>query len=247
MSDLVNYEASRYGHNLKIALRALLNRIYMGKQKEKSVVEQFHKLYYDANLFGKTWRETYWMGAHVAKCPFDLWLYQEIIFSKRPDVIVECGTLHGGSAGYMASLCDLVGSGRIVTVDVRERSGRPVHDRITYLTGSSTDEEMVERIRQEIRSDDRVMVILDSDHRRDHVLAELRIYKDVVTPGQYLIVEDTNLNGHPVAPEFGPGPMEALEAFLEENDEFLQDREMGEKFYLTFNPGGYLLKRPSNP
>ncbi|MGA7306710.1 MAG: CmcI family methyltransferase [Rhodothermales bacterium] len=246
MSDLVNYEASRYGHNLKIALRALLNRIYTSAQREKSVVEQFHKLYYDANLFGKTWRETYWMGAHVAKCPLDLWLYQEIIFRNRPDVIVECGTLHGGSAGYMASLCDLVGSGRIVTIDVREREGRPVHDRITYLTGSSTDAETVARVRAEIKPGETVMGILDSDHRRDHVLDELRIYKDIVTPGQFLIVEDTNLNGHPVAPEFGPGPMEALEAFLEENDEFFQDRETGEKFYLTFNPGGYLVKRKTD-
>ena len=86
------------------------------------------------------------------------------------------------------------------------------------------------------------MVILDSDHRRDHVYAELNIYKDIVTPGQYLIVEDTNLNGHPVASEFGPGPMEALQDFLAENDEFEQDKGM-EKFYLTFNPDGYLKKR----
>jgi len=242
VSGKVNYEASRYGHNIKIALKALLNRVYMSASKEKSVVDEFHKLYYDANLFGKTWRETYWMGAHVAKCPLDLWLYQEIIFQKKPDVIVECGTLHGGSAGYMASLCDLVGSGRIITIDVREREGRPVHDRITYLTGSSTDPEIVAQVRSLIQPGESVMGILDSDHRRDHVLDELRIYKDVVSPGQYLIVEDTNLNGHPVAPEFGPGPMEALVAFLKENDEFEQDEKM-EKFYLSFNPGGYLLKR----
>lgn len=242
MSELVNYEASRFGHNLKIALRALLNRIYMGRGQERTIVEQFHKLYYDANLFGKTWRETYWMGAHVAKCPLDLWIYQEIIFRNKPDVIVECGTLHGGSAGYLASLLDLVGTGRVVTIDVREREGRPKHDRISYLTGSSTDENIVGQVRDMIRAGDKVMGILDSDHRRDHVLAELRIYKDLVTSGQYLIVEDTNLNGHPVAPEFGPGPMEALKAFLEENDEFVQDSEM-EKFYLTFNPGGYLRKR----
>ncbi len=241
MAD-VDYEASRYTHNLKIALRAILNRVYMGSKQEKSVVDQFHKLYYDAILFGKTWRETYWMGAHVAKCPLDLWIYQEIIHSRRPDVIVECGTLHGGSAAYMASICDLVGGGRILTIDVRERKGRPQHERITSLTGSSTSYEVVATVRSSISESESVMVILDSDHRRDHVLAELRIYKDVVTSGQYLVVEDTNLNGHPVAPEFGPGPMEALKDFLAENDEFEQDRGM-EKFYLTFNPEGYLKKR----
>jgi cephalosporin hydroxylase len=86
------------------------------------------------------------------------------------------------------------------------------------------------------------MGILDSDHRRDHVIDELHLYKDIVTRGQYLIVEDTNLNGHPVAPEFGPGPMEALEDFLAENDQFEIDEGM-QKFYLTFNPKGYLKKR----
>ena len=241
MAD-VNYEASRYTHNLKIALRALLNRLYISSKKEKSIVDDFHKLYYDANLFGKTWRETFWMGARVAKCPLDLWIYQEIIHAGRPDVIVECGTLYGGSAGYMASLLDLVDHGRIITIDVREREGRPVHERITYLTGSSTSDEIVEEVRSLIQDGEQVMGILDSDHRRDHVLDELRIYKDIVTQGQYLIVEDTNLNGHPVAPEFGPGPMEAVEAFLAENDEFEVDEGM-QKFYLTFNPNGYLKKR----
>lgn len=241
MAD-VNYEASRYTHNLKIALKALLNRLYISSEKEKSIVDQFHKLYYDANLFGKTWRETYWMGARVAKCPLDLWLYQEIIHDRRPDVIVECGTLYGGSTGYLASLCDLVDNGRIISIDVRERPGRPKHARISYLIGSSTSENVIEKVRGSIEEGESVMVILDSDHRRDHVLDELRIYKDIATSGQYIIVEDTNLNGHPVAPEFGPGPMEAVEDFLAENDQFESDKEM-EKFYLTFNPRGYLRKR----
>lgn len=215
--------------------------MYMGRGREKSVVDAFHKLYYDANLFGKTWRETYWMGAHVAKCPLDLWLYQEIIHKNRPDVIVECGTLHGGSAGYMASICDIVGNGRIVTIDVREREGRPVHDRITYLNGSSTGSDIVDHVKSLIKEGETVMAILDSDHRRDHVFDELKIYRDIVTQGQYMIVEDTNLNGHPVAPEFGPGPMEALNDFLEEEDGFVHDKNM-DKFYLSFNPAGYLRK-----
>ena len=85
------------------------------------------------------------------------------------------------------------------------------------------------------------MVILDSDHSRDHVLAELRAYAPMVTTAQYLIVEDTNVNGNPVLPEFGPGPMEALDAFLAENDDFEPDDER-EKFLLTFNPRGYLRR-----
>ena len=87
-----------------------------------------------------------------------------------------------------------------------------------------------------------VLIILDSDHSRDHVLDELRIYNRWVSPGSYLIVEDTNVNGHPAMPEHGPGPMEALEAFLAENDEFEIDAAR-EKFFLTFNPRGFLRKR----
>jgi cephalosporin hydroxylase len=241
-ADFVSYELARFGHNVRIALRTVLNRFYISKKEEGRIVERFHKLYYDANLFGKTWRDTKWLGFDVAKCPMDLWLYQEIIYEVKPDVIVECGTLHGGSAAYMASLLDLMDHGRIITIDVRPREGRPDHPRITYLHGSSTADTIVDQVKRETGESERVMVILDSDHRMKHVLDELRIYRDIVTPGSYMIVEDTNLNGHPVAPEFGPGPMEALDAFLAEDDGFEVDKSK-EKFYLSFNPRGYLRKK----
>ena len=85
------------------------------------------------------------------------------------------------------------------------------------------------------------MVSLDSDHSKDHVLVEMRAYAGLVTVGNYMVVEDTNLNGNPVWPEFGPGPKQAVEEFLSDNPCFLIDRGR-EKFYLTFNPGGYLKK-----
>ena len=90
------------------------------------------------------------------------------------------------------------------------------------------------------------MVTLDSDHSRDHVLEELRIYSKLVTPGCYLIVEDSNINGHPVLPDFGPGPMEALEDFLAEDSSFVVDRSR-EKFLLSFNPRGCLRKKGNLP
>ncbi len=86
-----------------------------------------------------------------------------------------------------------------------------------------------------------MMVVLDSDHSRDHVRAELEALAPLVTVGSYLVVEDTNINGHPVLPEFGPGPWEALQEFMEGNEEFEVDRG-AEKFYVTMNPGGYLRR-----
>jgi cephalosporin hydroxylase len=86
------------------------------------------------------------------------------------------------------------------------------------------------------------LVILDSNHERDHVLEELRIYTPLVTPGSFVIVEDTNVNGHPVSPDFGPGPMEAVREFLRSSDDFSVDWRR-EKFFLTFNPGGYFQRQ----
>jgi cephalosporin hydroxylase len=156
-------------------------------------------------------------------------------------VVVECGTAGGGSAWYFAGLFDLIGNGRIVTVDVVDPGNRPEHERITYLSGSSIDPEVVEQVRSHIGADERVMVVLDSDHSMGHVLEELRAYQHLVSPGSYLIVEDSNINGHPVVPFCGPGPWEALEAFLRETDAFVRDKDR-EKFFLTFNPGGYLRR-----
>lgn len=204
---------------------------------EPGVTEAFHRLYYDTAV----WKDTYWLGVRAQKCPLDLWIYQEILHEQRPDLIIETGTAHGGSALYLASVCDLLGRGEIVTVDIHPVDGRPQHDRITYLTGSSTAEEIASELRNMASERERVLVILDSDHARDHVLDELRLYSPLVSPGGYLIVEDTNVNGHPAMPEHGPGPMEAVEAFLAETDEFEVDATR-EKFFLTFNPRGFLRK-----
>jgi cephalosporin hydroxylase len=97
-------------------------------------------------------------------------------------------------------------------------------------------------VRQRAEGASRVLVILDSGHSKEHVLAELHAYAPLVRPGSYVIVEDTNLNGHPVERDHGSGPAEAAAEFLERNDAFVRD-ERRERLLLTFNPGGYLKKR----
>jgi cephalosporin hydroxylase len=109
------------------------------------------------------------------------------------------------------------------------------------LTASSTDPAVLAQVAERVADAGAVLVVLDSDHSRDHVLAELRAYAPLVTPGSCLVVEDTNVNGHPVDEAFGPGPMEAVQDFLKERDDFEVDRSR-EKFLFTFNPGGWLRK-----
>jgi len=207
---------------------------------EDRVVREFHRLYYNSG--SRTWSDTYWLGTPAQKCPLDLWIYQELLHELRPAVIVETGTAAGGSALFLASICDLLGHGSIVTVDVAPKPGRPTHERITYLTGSSTAPEIRKQVEELVGDSAPVLVILDSNHERDHVLEELRIYAPLVTAGSFVIVEDTNVNGHPVSPDHGPGPMEAVDEFLRSSAEFSVDRRR-EKFFLTFNPGGYLQRQ----
>jgi cephalosporin hydroxylase len=190
-----------------------------------------------------TFYKTDWLGVPALKCPMDLWVYQEILFRSRPEVIVETGVKHGGSALYLASVCDLIGEGRIVSVDITLTNLAPSvrkHPRIELLEGSSTATEIYQTIEARCKNR-RTMVILDSDHTAQHVQEELRLYAPLVTPGCYLICEDTNINGHPVFPSFGPGPYEAVQEFLSANRNWQVDKEC-EKLLVTFNPSGYLKR-----
>jgi cephalosporin hydroxylase len=224
----------------------VLNRIDRARRPpagrgRSRVVRRFHRLYYLTSR--RTWRNTFFLGVPVAKCPLDLWVYQEIVNEVRPGLIVETGTAHGGSALYLAALCDLVGGGRVVSVDVVAREGLPEHPRVSYVVGSSVESETFGRVKAHVRPGESVMVVLDSAHGREHVLSELRLYGELVTPGSYLVVEDTNVHGRPVFRSFGPGPFEAVAEYLSQDARFVVD-ESREKFYMTFNPGGYLKRLP---
>lgn len=226
------------GPDLAAARAFLAESPVAERDRRQSLVDDFHRLYYDSRE--STWQNTRWMGNEVLKLPLDLWLYQEYLFELKPDVIVESGTFMGGSALFLAHMLDILGHGEIISIDVVHREGRPEHPRITYISGSSTDPAIVADITARIDGR-KTLVILDSDHSEGHVYAELQVYAPLVCVGSLLIVEDTNVNGHPVYPEFGPGPMEALDRFLAENGDYAHDPQ-AHKFFMTFNPRGVLRR-----
>jgi cephalosporin hydroxylase len=213
-----------------------------------NVVDRFHHLYY----YGEpgehqVWVRTFWMNVPCIQCPLDLWIYQEIISELRPDLVIETGTLLGGTSLFLAQSLDAIGKGKVISIDLEDLP-RPAHPRIEYVAGSSTDAELIGRLFADRPTEETRLVILDSDHAKAHVLAEMRLFAPFVGLGSYLIVTDSNTNGHPVFSDYGPGPYEAVEQFLSECDEFQVD-SVREKHKLTFNPRGYLkrVKPPSDP
>jgi cephalosporin hydroxylase len=201
------------------------------------ITRMFHMCYYNSRI----WENTFWHGHQILKCPMDMWIYQELIWKIKPDYVIETGTFRGGSALYYAHLFDLQGRGEVITIDVMERPNRPEHDRIHYLIGSSSDAEIFSQVQSMIGENKKVMVVLDSDHSREHVFKEMQLWHSMVSQDSYMIVEDSNVNGHPVRPDFGPGPMEAINDFLQINNMFNIDNSQ-EKFLMTQNPRGYLKK-----
>ena len=192
------------------------------------------------------WKRQHYRGVRILKLPTDLWNYQEIITERRIEWVVETGTLHGGSALYFADLLELGRApGKVITIDVSHDALQvKSHPRIEFIRASSAlpqTAEHVARMLPEQRG--ALFMILDSDHTRDHVLRELEVMVPLLRPGDYLVVEDTCINGHPVRPEYGPGPMEALaDYFVAHPGELEHDFEREEKFGCTAAPRGYLIK-----
>ena len=148
---------------------------------QKTIPDQFINLYFNSMV----WVENLlWLKTPILKFPFDLWVYQEIISEQQPDLIIECGAFKGGSALFLASICDLIGNGKVVTIDINHDDHRPPHPRITYLLGSSTSGEVVAEVNALTGKGGSVMVILDSDHHYEHVRKELQIYKQAGYQGK---------------------------------------------------------------
>lgn len=206
--------------------------------------QAYHQWYYD----NEVWEDVKFLGVVTNKSVSDMWNYQEILSDLKPGLIVEFGTRFGGSALFFSVVGRaIVPELQVLSVDVRhDEVDRQVFNQasIHLLRSSSTGPEVAATI-LELRQahPGPVFFILDSDHSKNHVLGELELLRGVVQTGDYVIVEDGNINGHPVLPEWGEGPTEALAAYFAEHpQDYRQDTARETKFGFTFAPGGFLIK-----
>ena len=198
--------------------------------------------FYETNV----WKYLHYRGVRTLKLPLDMWNYQELIFENDLHWVLETGTRHGGSALYFADLLAAnTREGFVVSVDITHDDIHPLpraHPKIRLILGDSTASETVSAIRRLIPGNRSraMLLILDSDHAASHVLRELNVLVPLLRRGDYLIVEDTIVNGHPVRPDFGPGPLEALDAYLSQNPtRLIHDFPREAKFGCTVAYRGY--------
>ncbi len=195
-----------------------------------------------------------WMGRPIIQYPQDMVAMQEILWQLQPDLVIETGIAHGGSLVLYASILELIGKGRVLGVDIDIRAhnraaieAHPMARRIDMIQGSSIDPGIVAEVSR--RADGRrTLVVLDSNHTHDHVLAELRAYAPLVSVGSYCVVFDTVVEhlpagSYPDRPwDAGNNPKTAVAAFLSERDDFEVDDGCEAKTLITAAPGGYLKR-----
>lgn len=205
----------------------------------------------DKYKYGYYWT---WMGLPIIQMPEDIVLTQEILWETRPDFIIEAGVAWGGSLAMYAAFQELQGYGHVFGIDLtipphnREAiMSLPVSHRISLIEGSSSDPEIFKKISEQIPPNSNVMLVLDSNHTHEHVLAELRLWSPLLQKGNYIIVSDTVIEKIPNQEHrkrpWGPGnnPMTATLEFLAEDSRFTSHNTYSERCITSFNPSGYLV------
>ncbi len=202
-----------------------------------------------------------WMGRPIIQFPQDMIALQEIIWEVKPDMIIETGIAHGGSLIFSASMltlleaCGEIENGKVlgIDIDIREHNKKaieahPMSKKITMFQGSSIDEEMIQKVHEFAKKGKKMLIILDSNHTHEHVLAELKAYANLASIGSYCIVFDTIIedmpeNSFPNRPwDKGNNPKTAVWEYLKENDNFIIDKDIENKLLITVAPDGYLKR-----
>jgi cephalosporin hydroxylase len=190
----------------------------------------------------QAWREATWLGHTVNRYPADLHVYQELLTRVRPRFVVVAGDDAGlgGRALFLASVCELLGHGQVVAVGRGELSGRPSHTRVTHLSGPPEDPAVAAQV-VGLAPDPAGALVIVGLGEVTRVLSAFERYAPLVPVGGYVVVENTVVNGRPVASGFGPGPHEAVVAILGRHGDFVPD-PVGERYTVTFNRGGFLRR-----
>jgi cephalosporin hydroxylase len=220
-----------------------------------------------SNLWVKIgWDQKYvytfsWMGRPIIQLPEDMIRIQEVIYRVKPDVIIETGVAHGGSLIYYASLCKAMEKGRVIGIDIEirphNRTEIEKHELFPFITlveGSSVAPDIVKHVKALVESGERVLVILDSNHTKQHVLDELQAYHVLVTPGSYIIATDGIMRDLYDVPRGIPewiwdNPAAAAEEFVQSHPDFIQEQpawsfnESNLTDNITHWPGAWLRKR----
>ena len=197
-----------------------------------------------------------WMGRPIIQYPQDMIAMQEIIWSVKPDLIIETGIAHGGSLIYYASLLELIGKGEVLGIDIdirqhnrKEIEKHPMHKRITMIQGSSTSHETLRQVRKHAKEKEAVVVCLDSNHTHEHVLNELNLYSPFVSVNSYIIAFDTIVEDLPEGYfsqkrpwGISNNPKTAVDEFLKMNNNFMADHSIDNKLLISVAPGGYLKR-----
>lgn len=202
-----------------------------------------------------------WLGRPIIQLPEDLIRVQEAIYCTRPDVIIETGVAHGGSLIFYACLCKAIGRGRVIGIDIeirpRNREAIQAHELFSLLTlveGDSIAPEVIDQVRGLVRPGERVFVVLDSSHAKQHVLQELEAYHVLVTPGSYIVATDGIMHDLHDVPRGKPewqwdNPLAAALEFVSKHPEFVLEppawsfNESPLAEGVTHWPGAWLRRR----
>ena len=197
--------------------------------------------------------ESTWLGRPVIQFPMDIVAIQELIWSVRPDLIIETGVAHGGSLVLSASILEILGHGKVIGVDIEIRAhnraaieSHPLAHRIELIEGSSVADETFSQVRHAVSGGSNVMVVLDSNHTEAHVLRELELYGSLVSPGSYMVAHD---GAQAWVWDIPRGkaewrddhPLLAIQRYLADHPEFVQE-ERWTRLGITSSPGGWLRK-----